>query len=157
MTSKSQEKVLNISKIALQSSVDDWSWSSANQPAGPWEWEKPKCACGGVGWTEKKQRMNKRLEFIARLERGLVEEEIWMAGEQEFIGGDKAWDLWHRVVYRANMHITSGALKRQISGPNLYLRSCVHEVSHVILMYTGIYNDLRNGQQMGGGGGAMRG
>lgn len=30
---------------------------------------KPKCACGGIGWNEKKQRMDKRLEFIVRLEK----------------------------------------------------------------------------------------
>lgn len=67
MASKSQGKVLNISKIALQSSVTDWWRSSANQPAGPGEWVKPTWACGGVGWNGKKQKMGKMLEVTASL------------------------------------------------------------------------------------------
>lgn len=64
IASKNEEKLLNISKVTLLSSSHDWSWSSSDPPADPWEGVTLRCAWGG-----KKQRMDWRLKLTVRLEK----------------------------------------------------------------------------------------
>lgn len=60
---------MRVSKIPVQSSLDNGSWSVDNQPAGPWGLVKPKHACERIGGNERKQRMGRRLEATVRLEK----------------------------------------------------------------------------------------